>query len=306
MLNTLSKSIFLLFILSFLVRTECRSQMNELYPDSLHKNRLRAVAIGGAAGYGITMVGLYQLWYKDFERTSFHFFDDSRDWLQMDKVGHAYSAYLLSDLTYTSLRMTGLSNEKAVLYGSLSGWLAVTSIEFFDAHYDGWGFSMADVAANTLGTALFAAQQLTYKEQRILFKYSFRRTNYAQYRPGTLGSNFIEEMTKDYNGQSYWLSANIKSFTGWNFLPDWLNIAAGYSATGLLGGSENPEFSNGTRLPVYERERQFYLSPDIDFTKIPTKHKGVKVLFKLLNTVKIPAPALRLQSGNVRFLGIYH
>lgn len=113
-------------------------------------------------------------------------------------------------------------------------------------------------------------------------------------------------MTKDYNGQSYWLSANLKSFTSWEFLPDWLNLAVGYSAAGLLGGSDNPEFHNGTWLPRFERQRQFYLSPDIDFTKIPTKHKGVKVLFKLLNTVKLPAPAMRLQDGSIRFFGIYH
>lgn len=156
MMHRTFKVFFFSVIVLFLVRTECAAQHESSYPDSLNQGRLRGVAIGGAAAYGITMVGLYQLWYKDFERSSFHFFDDSRDWLQMDKVGHAYSAYLLSDLTYSSLRWTGLDKKKAVIYGALSGWLAVTSIEFFDGHYDGWGFSWADVGANSFGTALFA------------------------------------------------------------------------------------------------------------------------------------------------------
>lgn len=306
MTNSVFRILFFVLICIFLVRTTGFAQIESRRADSIHKGRLRGVAIGGSVAYGITMVGLYQLWYKDFERSPFHFFDDSKDWLQMDKAGHSYSVYLLSDLTYSSLRWTGLSKRKSVLYGALSGWIAVTSIEFFDGHYNGWGFSWADVGANSFGTALFAGQQLAWDEQRIQFKYSFRTTKYPQYRPGTLGSNFIEQMTKDYNGQSYWLSANLKSFTKWEFLPDWLNLAAGYSAAGLLGGSENPELNNGTRLPQFERQRQFYLSPDIDFTKIPTKHKGVKTLFKILNTVKLPAPAVRLQDGNIRFFGIYH
>ena len=304
--NQFKSALLGFFICVILVRTDGMAQQESRYPDSPDKSKLRYVTLGMAATYGITMTGLYQLWYKNYPMTTFRFFNDSKDWLQMDKAGHAYSTYLLGDLTYGVFRNTGLSNKKAAIYGALTGWIAVTSVEFFDAHYEGWGFSWADVGANTLGTALFTGQQLAWSEQRLLLKYSFRTTTYPQYRPSTLGSNFIEESVKDYNGQSYWLSANLKSFARWEFLPDWLNLAVGYSAAGLLGGSENPEFDKGARLPHFERERQFYLSPDIDFTKIPTKHKGIRVLFKVLNAFKLPAPALRLQDGNVRFLGIYH
>ena len=292
-------------VLFLSVGTRTTAQLSDFYSDTLRKDRVRAVAISGTGGYAITMTGLYQLWYKDFESTSFHFFNDNRDWLQMDKAGHAYSAFLLSDLTYDALRFSGLNNTNAALYAGTAGFLSVSTIEFFDAFYDGWGFSWGDIAANATGSALFTAQQIAWEEQRIRMKFSFSRTTYPQYRPGTLGSNYIEEMTKDYNGQSYWLSVNPASFTDWDFLPDWLNIAVGYSGDGMLGGSENPEYSNGNKLPHFDRNRQFYLSPDVDFSKIPTRSKALKFVFKALNYVKVPAPAMRLQNGEIRFFGIY-
>ena len=46
-------------------------------------------------------------------------------------------------------------------------------------------------------------------------------------------------MLKDYNGQTYWLSANLKSFFPGSNIPPWLNVAIGYGADGMFGGFEN-------------------------------------------------------------------
>jgi hypothetical protein len=67
-----------------------------------------------------------------------------------------------------------------------------------------------DIIANASGTALFVSQELLWKEQRITPK--FHTTQYAQYRPNVLGSSLAEQMLKDYNGQTYWLSVNLHSF----------------------------------------------------------------------------------------------
>jgi hypothetical protein len=61
---------------------------------------------------------------------------------------------------------------------------------------------LPDIIANASGTALF----VLWKEQRITPKFSFHTTQYAQYRPNVLGSSLAEQMLKDYNGQTYWLS----------------------------------------------------------------------------------------------------
>jgi len=50
------------------------------------------------------------------------------------------------------------------------------------------------------------------------------------------------------------------------------------------------------------RYRQFYLSPDIDLTKIPTNKKWVATLLEVLNIIKIPMPALEVNTlGEVKF-----
>ena len=49
-----------------------------------------------------------------------------------------------------------------------------------------------------------------------------------------------------------------------------------------------------------KRYRQWYLSPDVDFTKIRTNKKGLKVLFFVLSAVKFPAPTLEFSNGNFK------
>ena len=44
--------------------------------------------------------------------------------------------------------------------------------------------------------------------------------------------------------------------------------------------------------PDIKRYRQWYLAPDIDFTKIKTKRKGVKLALNILNIFKFPTPSL--------------
>jgi hypothetical protein len=50
------------------------------------------------------------------------------------------------------------------------------------------------------------------------------------------------------------------------------------------------------------RSSQWYLSPDIRFSRIPVRKKGMKEFFSLLDMIKIPLPGLMLQEGNIRVL----
>src|ERR1043166_9398894 len=52
------------------------------------KKRFSVVIGTEAALYSGSLLALNQLWYKDYPRRSFHFFDDNNEWLQMDKCGH--------------------------------------------------------------------------------------------------------------------------------------------------------------------------------------------------------------------------
>jgi hypothetical protein len=149
------------------------------------------------------------------------------------------------------------------------------------------------------------AQELLWHEQRIQYKFSFHHKNYGepqldQRADALFGKSWSERMLKDYNAQTYWFSANLGSFFRKSNLPSWLNLSFGYGADGMFGGFENiAKDANGNitfdRRDI-PRKRQFYLAPDIDFTKIKTKSKFLHTVFSGLNSFKFPAPAIMLDS----------
>ncbi len=275
--------------------------------DSLHMPRAVVVVGAGAVGFTGAMIGLNSLWYANQPRSSFHFFNDNADWLQMDKAGHAYSGYQLSRLSFEALSWSGVRSNNAAWMGTGFGMLFLTGIEVLDGFSEEWGFSTGDVVANVAGGGLFLSQQLLWEEQRIALKFGFAPSGLAHYRPETLGNNTIEQFFKDYNGQTYWLSVNPASFrNGPRKLAPWLNVAFGYSGTGMLGGSHNPEVNAaGEFLPTMARERQFLLSLDVDLTRIPTRSGFLKTLFSVVNVLKVPAPAVELRSGSLQWHWMY-
>ncbi|MEX0968324.1 MAG: DUF2279 domain-containing protein [Bacteroidia bacterium] len=238
------------------------------------------------------------MWYKDHKAVPFHFYNDNQAWLQMDKYGHAYVAYYESSIGYNSLRWAGLDKKKALIWGGSLGLLLQTPVEIFDGLYEGYGFSWGDMAANAAGAGLFVGQELLWDEQRMRLKFSFQRSDYADHRSGILGENGLQSLFLDYNGPTYWLSANLASLTATDRIPGWFNMALGYSANGMLGDYTNPEFYRGNRLPEFQRHRQWLLSPDVDLSKIKTNRVAIKAALKVLNIIKIPAPALEMNSND--------
>ena len=157
------------------------------------------------------------------------------------------------------------------------------------------------MAANTIGTSLYVGQELLWHEQRVVLKYSFHRTRFAQERPDKLGNGIFEEFLKDYNGQTYWLSANIKSFVKSESIPSWLNLAFGYGAEGMLTGN-----ANDALFPNQNRVRQYYLSLDVDLSRIKTNSRFLKTIFDVFNVFKVPFPAIELNSkGRVKLHYLY-
>lgn len=272
--------------------------------DTLNKKRLKTLVISEVAIGSATLIGLNQIWYADYPRSNFHFINDNAEWLQMDKVGHVFSSYHLGSFGANALKWSGASRKSQLIYGSTLGLAFMTTVEFFDGYSANWGASLGDVAANISGTALYVSQELLWKEQRIVPKFSFHTTPYSSARPNVLGSSVPEQILKDYNGQTYWLSANIHSFAKSSKIPKWLNVAVGYGAEGMITG--NDEFTNMIFLPESERYRQFYLSLDVDLTKIETKSHFVKTILTIFNSIKIPAPTFEIRgSGGTKLHLIY-
>lgn len=285
-----------LFLSSFYsIRAQSKFESFLTPSDTLNKKRQNTVIVTEAALASVTLLGLNQLWYADYPRSNFHFINDNDEWLQMDKVGHMYSAYHLGRFGAEMMNWSGANQKNQLVYGATLGFAFLTAVEVLDGFSSEWGASSGDIIANATGTALYVSQELLWREQRITPKFSFHTTHYANLRPESLGSSLNEQLLKDYNGQTYWLSVNLHSFAKETKIPKWLNVAFGYGADGMLTGNLQNDNVNSIQNP--ERFRQFYLSLDVNLAKIDTKSHFLKTVFSIFNTIKIPAPTLEYSAN---------
>jgi len=280
------KNIKLYIVLVLLLPLAVLAQ-DSLKNDTLHKKRLYWVIGSASVGYVGLMVALNEAWYKNQPRTSFHFFNDNPQWKQIDKIGHAYSAYHFSRTSTEAFRWCGISPKKAVLWGAISSQLFMTPIEIFDGFSAEYGASWGDLVANFSGALLWWGQHQIWNEERLHFKFSFSPSAYASLRPNVLGKNLAEQILKDYNGQTYWLSFDLHKFFPKTNFPKWLNIAVGKGANAMVF-ARNPE----NQLNGFDAYRQYYLGLDFHLGNLPTKSKFLKKLFWTLGTIRLPAPAV--------------
>lgn len=263
-------------------------------PDSIVPGRAWMVAGGTAVFATGSLVALDRTWYEGYARTTFHTFDDGFEWYQVDKLGHAHSTYQLGRAGNAAFRWAGFNRSTSTWLGGSVGLLYLTGIEYLDGHSSAWGFSGWDMAANAAGTALFIGQQLGWQEQRVALKWSAHPTSFAARRPDLLGNGTAERLLKDYNGTTVWLSA-CPHVLGWKALPAWMGVAVGMGADGMLDA--------GTTPGSY---RQWYISPDLIFSRIPARSKFLRTALFLLDALKMPAPALEFRSnGTVRGHWLY-
>ncbi len=329
-----------LFLLVCAGQAQERPPLFSLTPaDSFHPARFwTAVGIGTAA-YGASMVVLHNQWYANYPTSKFHTFDDWRHWNQMDKMGHWLMSYNQSRWIFGGARWAGIQPKPAAWIGFAGSQLIMTSLEMFDGFSSQWGFSWGDIGANVLGSGMFLAQQLSWGEQRILMKWSTQPQRYSTEPiypfspPGSenwatleararaiYGTGLLTLLLKDYNALTVWVSANPRAFLAENDLswwPRWLNVAVGVGAQHLYTaygyewkGNRNCYGPSCDHYRVdaqqYPRTRQFYLSLDIDLTRIPIRSRLLRMLAYAVNIVKIPAPTLEWTNrGAIRFHPLY-
>ena len=278
------------------------------YSGSISKPRAWGLGGGSAALWVGSVVGLNELWYANEPRSKFKTFDDNREWFQMDKAGHFLTSYAIGYYYIDLMRWAGFNRKTSIWVGGFMGSFYLAGIEILDGLSAAWGFSLSDFTVNTAGSFAVILQELAWNEQRITPKISYHPTRYAKYRPNLLGDSFATQMLKDYNGQTFWLSANIHSFLrDESKFPRWINFAVGFGAGGMIGGMENPDFDNdGNELPNLIRHRQFYISLDVDLTKIRTNKKWLRTIFKAVNIIKIPFPTVEFNTlGKTKFHPVY-
>ena len=269
----------------------------------VNKNFYKFLAVEGVVLTGAITYLKYE-WYHDKKRVPFHFYNDFKGWNQVDKFGHFYASYLESNIGYSLLKKFKFSEKKSLYFGGFQGLILETPIEFFDAYYQGWGFSLSDMVANSFGSLFFIVQQKFFGKQLIKPKLSFSKSIYAKDANGLLGKdNLLSQFVYDYNGYTYWFSFSPKSIFKLSRIPKWLNFAFGYGANGMLGEFENKLIYRGVELPNYKRYRQFYFSLDVDLSKVETNSKFLKNVFNIISYIKIPMPTIEL--SNKKLIGHY-
>ena len=279
-----------------------------LYP--YNKKRVHLVTAGTIVGYAATLAWLSHSWYSQYPKSRFHFHNDDKEWLQMDKVGHAYGTYTESLINNGLWRWSGLPWKQRIWLSGLTAVAFQTIIETLDGFSSIYGWSWGDFSADMAGFSLFITQELAWNDQRIKLKFSFHRKNYVQAdltarADAIFGKSEAERFFKDYNGMTDWVSVNIPSFFPGLNLPKWLSLSVGYGAEGMFGPVNNIDI-NKNGVVIFDRSdiqryRQWYLSPDIDLTKIRTHKKVLRFLFGVFNSFKFPAPALEFSRGNFKF-----
>ena len=248
--------------------------------------------------YSLGLVAMNELWYKNYPKSNFHFINDNSSWLQMDKMGHVATSYYSGVNGIKLYRWAGIDEKKAIWIGGLRGTFYNSIIEILDGFSENWGASMGDFASNSFGSFIAISQELYWKEQRILIKYSYSRSDLSYENSELFGDNFFQRTFKDYNGQTYWISMNINSmFKADNSqFPDWLNLALGHSAKDMT--SPNNTTNDG-------RYRQFFLSFDIDLMRIESKNKILNVLSNVFGYIKIPFPTIEFSNNQFTLHPIY-
>lgn len=282
----------ILFSAFFLLSLQCLCQETDSLPK---RNKIWPKAAAVVASDAAILGVLGSAWYNDQPRASFHFFNDMPEWKQMDKAGHFFSSYHLSMIGSAIFQNNGMDSKKANLWGGIVGFAAVSQIEILDGFSREYGASLFDLAANAAGS-LFAWTQLElWNEPRLRLKYSFHQTIYPSQRPEMLGYNLSEEMLKDYNGQTYWISVDIDKFLPQqSSFPEWLNLALGYSA-------ENMVFARDASSPY----RQYFLSLDLDLSHLQSKRKWVNILLKGVNMIHLPAPSFEMNRNGMKLHWLY-
>jgi hypothetical protein len=292
------------FILLFLFSSNVSAFENDTLALNFSQQKKHNAIISSFAIVGSTasFIGLNTLWYKDYPRSNFHFFNDRKEWMQMDKCGHAFTSYQIGRNFYNTLHTSASNRNRNIFLGGASGLIYLTSIEILDGKCAQWGFSKSDMIANTFGYFLFASQEYFLQQQFISLKFSYQKSEFANMRPETFGRNFQQRLLKDYNGQTYWLSAplslnrpNTKRFT------QWLCISFGYSIDENLYADNNINSVNN-----FHATREFFFSFDADLNGIEWRRKWMKKIASVINFIKIPSPTIGIRSdGKVKLYPMY-
>jgi len=250
--------------------------------------------------------------FTTYHYSPFIFKNDIAYSMVMDKAFHLYLSTIISSVNYHLYRGAGFNKKNAIILTATNTMLIGFTKEWIDAHIDVGGFSWIDMLSNMVGVGGALYQEHLWNHQKIIFKYSYRDSPWAQYNPSELGANQFTRMFRDYNAITFWMSTPLSTFInihsdrsnlGWK---DIVSISFGYGVNGMLSQKDNTSIELLHGLEEIFRIREYTLALDLHLSNIPTKSKVLKNLFFVLDHIKIPLPSIQYSSDrNLKFYAFY-
>ncbi len=237
-------------------------------------------------------------WWRD-PAGEFKVIEDIEYARGLDKLGHAYSGYLMTTLCNDMLLESGFSREPAVWIGAGMGLAYMMYVEVSDGYAQDWGFSPSDAYANVAGVSFNLLQHYIPFLENFTPRWSYIPPSWSgdadiNHRPKT----FID----DYNGTTFWLACNVNNLlpaAADPYWPDWMMLSVGYGIRNYA-----TDDGNGEPLPV---TRRFLVGLDYNWVKIlPEAQFGFfNYLRQFLNYIRLPGPTLEIGDDGVRFGLLY-
>jgi hypothetical protein len=260
----------------------------------LTPGQLTAVRTGVATAFVGVNAYLYhyfkKAWWSGDEAPHFFFHADWNQWFRdQDKFGHMFGGFHLTRVGYAGLREACVSQKKAVFWAAAYAAAFQLQIEIFDGHFTKYGFSYADMIANSTGQALAVMQELRPSWKVVKPTFSYHKTqallnteNGTIQKPGELRPSL------DYSGQTYWFSTDVNRLLpdeAKRYWPSFVRFSVGHSIT---------DWVDPTTGDVQTAQRKIVLSLDFDPDKLPGEWPLWRTVKRTLSYYRFPAPALEL------------
>ena len=245
------------------------------------------------AGVGTAFIGGNAYLYRYFKKAWWsgerapHFFfhaDWDQEFRDQDKFGHMLGGYHLARIGYAGLREACVGEKKAIFWSAAYAAAFQLQIEVFDGQFKKYGFSYADMIANTTGQTLAVMQELHPRLRAIKPTFSYHET--AALRNPPPGSELRPSL--DYSGQTYWFSADVNDMLPDGAKPYWpsfIRFSVGHSIT---------DWQIPTTTAPQRAQRKILLSLDFDPEKLPGNAPIWRTIKHTLSYYRFPAPALQL------------
>ena len=259
----------------------------------LTTSQLNAVRAGVGSAFVAGNAYLYhyfkKAWWSGDRAPHFFFHSDWDQWFRdQDKFGHMLGGYHLARVGYAGLREACVSDKKAIYWSAAYAALFQLQIEIFDGRFKKYGFSYADMIANTTGQAFAVMQEVNPRFKAIKPTFSYHKTLALRNTEAGLIPGSELRPSLDYSGQTYWFSADVDQLlpdAAKPYWPSFIRFSAGHSVTDWV----DPNTGAAIRA-----RRKIMLSLDFDPEKLPGNAPLWRSIKHTLSYYHFPSPALEL------------